>query len=143
MASAPRTLPALLALVLLAAAPPAALARGGDDGGGGGGGGGGRPEVRVAGVCGRGATSRLRLRARDGAIEVEFEVDQNRSGRLWSVVVVHERRVAWRGRARTRAPSGSFSVERRVADFPGSDQVMARAVGPGGSTCQATASLPG
>src|SRR5437870_3946392 len=92
----------VLALTVLAAAPSAAQARGG--GGGGGGGGGDRPQVRVAGVCGHGARSSLRLRSRDGAIEAEFEIDQNRSGRLWSVVFVHERRVEWRGRARTAAP---------------------------------------
>jgi hypothetical protein len=130
----PRLL-AVLALASLAGAPQAAQARGGD--------GGERPEVRVAGACGHGARSRLRLRARDGAIEMEFEVDENRAGRLWRVVVVHERRVAWRGRARTGRSSGSFSVERRIADYAGSDQVMARAVGPRGITCQATATLPG
>ncbi len=131
-----------LVLSLLAVAPTAAQARGGGDGGGGGGGG-DRPEVRAAGVCGRGATSRLKLRARDGAIDVEFEVDQNRAGRLWRVVVVHEGRVQWRGRARTTAPSGSFAVHRRIADYAGADQVMARAVGPRGMTCQATALLAG
>ena len=130
----------VLALTVLAAAPSAAQARGG---GGGGGGGGDRPEVRVAGVCGHGARSSLKLKSRDGAIQAEFEVDQNRNGRLWQVVFVHERRVEWRGRARTAAPSGSFSVERSLADFAGSDQVMARAVGPGGITCQATTTLPG
>lgn len=139
MPATSRTLLPALALTLLAAVPSAAQARDGH----GGGGGGGRPEVRVAGVCGHGATSKLRLRARDGAIELEFEVDQNRSGRLWRVVVVHERRVAWRGSARTHAPSGSFSVERTVSDLAGPDQVMARAVGPRGITCQATATLPG
>lgn len=135
----PRTPLLVLALAALAAAPPAAHARGGGDGGGGG----DRPEVRVAGACGHGASSRLKLKARDGSLEVEFEVDQNRSGRLWRVVLVHERRVAWHGRARTTAPSGSFSVERRLPDFTGSDQVMARAVGPGGITCQASTTLPG
>jgi hypothetical protein len=135
----PRRLLPVLALALLAGAPQAAQARGGD----GGGGGGGRPEVRVSGACGRGATSRLRLRARDGAIELEFEVDETRAGRSWRVVVVHEGRVAWRGLAHTGRPSGSFSLERRVADYAGSDQVMARAVGPRGITCQATATLPG
>jgi hypothetical protein len=130
------TLPLALLLALLAlavAGPAAALAKGGGD----------RPEVRVAGVCGHGATSKLKLKARDGAIEAEFEVDSNRSGTVWRVVFVQERRVVYRGRARTHAPSGSWSLEERLADFPGSDQVMARAVGPRGLTCQATAVLPG
>ena len=136
-----RNLPIVLALALLALAvlgPASALARGG---GGGGGGGGGRPEVRVAGSCGRGATSSLKLKARDGGIEAEFEV-HGRAG-LWRVAVVQEQRVAWRGRPRTSSASHSFSVERRLGDYPGPDQVLARAVGPRGITCSATATLPG
>jgi hypothetical protein len=130
-------LPLLVTLALLALAaiaPAGALAKGGH---------GDRPEVRVAGVCGKGATSKLKLKADDGRIEAEFEVDHNRSGTLWRVVFVQERRVVYRGRARTHGSSGSWSIEERLADYPGSDQVMARAVGPRGLTCQATAVLPG
>jgi hypothetical protein len=129
---------ALLALTLLG--PAAAFAKGG--GGGGGGGGDARPEVRVAGACGRGATSTLKLKARDGGIETEFEV-HGRSGAKWRVAIVQEARIVWRGRARTLGASRSFSVERRLADYPGADHVTARAVGPRGITCQATAMLPG
>jgi hypothetical protein len=136
-----RKLPIVLTLALLALAllgPASALARGG---GGGGGGGGTRPEVRVAGSCGRGATSSLKLKARDGRIEAEFEV-HGRTG-LWRVALVQEQRVAWRGKARTGGPSHSFSVERSLSDYPGPDQVLARAVGPHGLTCSATATLAG
>ena len=140
-AALPPTAPSIaLALVLLVAAlagAGSALARGG------GGRGGHRPEVRVAGTCGRGATSKLKLKADDGALEVEFEVDYTRAGTRWSVVIVQERRVAWRGRVRTRGRSGSFSVERRLGDYPGPDEILARAVGPRGITCQATATLAG
>ena len=138
----PLPLPLAIALVLLALvflAPASALAK---DGGGGGGGGGDRPEVRVAGSCGRGASSTLKLKARDGGIEAEFEV-HGRAGSAWSVAFVQERRTVWRGRVRTGGPSHSFSVERRLGDYPGPDQVFARAVGPRGVTCQATATLPG
>jgi hypothetical protein len=135
-----RKLPIVLALALLAltlVGPASALARGG----GGGGGGGSRPEVRVAGACGRGATSSLKLKARDGGIEAEFEV-HGRTG-LWRVALVQEQRVAWRGHMRTSSVSHSFSLERRLGDYPGPDQVLARAVGPRGITCSATATLPG
>jgi hypothetical protein len=136
---------ALLALVVLA--PVSALAKdggGGDGGGGSSGRGGGddRPEVRVAGTCGHGASSTLKLKARDGGIEAEFEV-HGRAGSSWRVVFVQERRTVWRGRARTGGASHSFSVERRLGDYPGPDQVFARAIGPRGMTCQATATLPG
>lgn len=125
---------ALLILCLalaLALAPASALAKGGD----------GRQEVRVAGSCGKGATSKLKLKQRDGSIEAEFEVEHARSGATWRVVLVHERRVVYRGRARTRA--GAFEVGRRLSDLPGADRVTARGVGPRGLTCVAAATLPG
>jgi hypothetical protein len=108
-----------------------ALGRGGDGGG---------DEVRVAGTCGKGARSELRLRAKDGAIRLEFRVDHARSG-AWRVVLVHERRVVWRGRARTH--SGEFRIRRSIPDFAGADQVTARASGPRGVTCEAAAVLQG
>jgi hypothetical protein len=140
-------LAALFAVCLVL--PGAALAKGGggggnDDGGGGGGGGGrpARPEVRVAGACGRGATSKLKLKADDGLMEAEFEV-HGKAGAKWRVTFVQESRIVWRGHARTTGLSHSFSIERRLSDYPGPDQVTARAVGPRGITCQATATLPG
>ena len=78
-------------LALLAGAAPAAARDGEDDDG--------RREARVAGTCAKGASSKLRLRSRDGTISVEFEVKRSRRGERWRVVLVHERRVAWRGSA--------------------------------------------
>jgi hypothetical protein len=142
-----RRTPLTLALALLAlavVAPGTALARGGDDDDDRGRrGGDDRAEVRVAGACGRGATSKLKLKADDGRIEAEFEVDQNRSGAKWRVVFVQERRVVYRGTERTSGRSGSWSAEERLDDLPGADEVVARAVGPRGLTCQAHAILPG
>jgi hypothetical protein len=143
-----RRIAIVAALLALAVSPSSALARGGaDDGGGGGGGGGGhggRPVVQASGSCGRGASSHIRLKADDGLIEVEFEMEHSRRlGARWSLVLVHERRVDWRGRARAHRPSGSFSVTRRVRDLVGADHVLVRAVGPRGITCSAAATLPG
>src|SRR3954467_849820 len=128
---------AILLLALLVLGPASALAKGG-----GGGGGGSGPEVRVGGSCGRGATSTLKLKARDGGIEAEFEV-HGRAGSSWSVVFVQGRRTVGRGRARAASASHSFSVERRLGDYPGPDQVFVRAIGPRGVTRQAAATLPG
>ena len=122
---------ALLALVVLG--PASALARGG---------GGNRPEVRASGTCGRGASSNIKIKGRDGGLEVEFEV-HSRRGQRWRVVLVHERRLAARGHARTRGRSSSFSFERRMRDFGGPDFVLGRAYGPRGLTCVASAVLPG
>jgi hypothetical protein len=119
---------AVLVTLVLALVPAAALARDGDD-------------VRVRGSCGRGAASELRLKADHGAIRVEFRLDADR-GRRWSVVLVHERRVVWRGRARTRS-GGGFRLRRSVPDFGGADRVTVRASGPRGNTCSATGVLTG
>jgi hypothetical protein len=108
-----------------------------------GGGGGYDDDVRVRGTCGSGADSELRLRDRGSSIRVRFDVDGRRAGEVWRVVFVHERRVAWRGSARTSGASRSFSVRRSVPDFDGADQVTARASGPGGNTCEATGVLKG
>jgi hypothetical protein len=120
-------IPVLVLLVLLAslaAVPAVALAKDG------------RPEVRTSVSCGGGVTAELRLRAQDGVIRARFQVGRSRAG-IWHIVVVHERRVAWRGSARS-----SFEVERSLADFPGSDTVTARATGPRGVVCQAVGVLP-
>lgn len=127
----PLALPMLL-LALALGAPATAGARGG-----------GGDDARVNGACGGSATSELRLKADDGEIEVELRVRSGRSGQRWSVALVHERRVAWRGRARTSGSSGSFRIRRSLPDFDGADQVTARASGPRGITCQATAVLAG
>jgi hypothetical protein len=46
-------------------------------------------------------------------------------------------RLVVRTRARTKAPSGSFSVERRIGDPAGSDRITARATSPSGEVCTA------
>jgi hypothetical protein len=120
------------AIAAIAITPAAASARhGGDDRG-----------VRATGSCGAGATSKLKLKKDDGAIEVEFEVDQNRVGKRWRVTLVRDGKVVFRGHRTTHAPSGSFSLERRIRNLAGADRVTARGAGPGGLTCTATATLP-
>jgi hypothetical protein len=122
---------ACAAALALLAIPAPALARGGGDDG--------RREARVAGRCTGGATSQLRLRSRDGEIRVEFEVRRSRGGERWRVVLIHERRVAWRGTVRAARSGGSFRVRRSMRDYDGSDRVTARASGPRGLTCEASA----
>jgi hypothetical protein len=85
----------------------------------------------------------LQLKADDGAIEVEWEVDRNRTGESWRVTLARSGRVLHRATVRTGGRSGSFSFERRISDLAGADRVTARAVGPRGVTCTATATLPG
>jgi hypothetical protein len=122
---------ALAALLLALAVPSAAAARGG-----------GGDDVRVSGSCGRGASAELRVRAHHGAIEVEYRVRRGRGGERWSVALVHERRVVWRGRATTSGGDG-FRIRRTLPDYAGADEITARASGPRGLTCTATGVLHG
>jgi hypothetical protein len=130
--------PTAAALALAVAGTSPALARGGRDGGGER----GRSEIRVVGSCGKGATSKLKLKARDGRIEAEFEVHHGRAGSTWRVTIVHERQVEYRGRRRIAGPRRSFEVDRRMPDYSGADGVTARATGPRGIVCVASAMLP-
>jgi len=120
----------LAAIAALALAPAAASAKHGGDRG-----------VRVAGSCDHGVTSKLKLKNDDGVIEVEFEVDQNRVGRTWNVKLKRDGSVFWRGQRTTQAPSGSFSVQRRLANGPGSDHVVGKAISPSGQVCRASLTI--
>src|SRR4051794_41363985 len=85
-------------LALIAAAPPDALAHAGGD----------RRETRVAGVCGRGAAAKLKLKADDGAIEAEFEVRHNHPRTSWRGAGVPEHRGGWGGGGGPPAPPRPF-----------------------------------
>jgi hypothetical protein len=100
-----------------------------------------RGDVRVAGTCSKASTSKLKLSEEDGRIEVEFEVDQNRNGVRWTVVLRHNGlRVARLVRV-TRPPSGSFEARVLAADRAGSDVISARGTSPSGEVCAARATF--
>ena len=118
---------ALLVAAVAATAAPAAVAKRGD--------------VRVAGSCTKASTSKLKLSEEDGRIEVEFEVDQNRNGVRWNVVLLQNgRRVAQMTRV-TRGPSGSFEARVLATNRPGTDTFRARATSPSNEVCTAQASF--
>lgn len=155
MLTRPRTLALTLALAATAAVPSAALARhGADDPPGddhgrhaepgddhGGGGGGGNRGTRVAGTCDGGSTAKLKVKPDDGRLEVELEVDQNRNGVTWTVRVRRDGALVIRRNATTHAPSGSFSVEKKVANPAGRDHIAARATSPSGEVCTASLTI--
>jgi hypothetical protein len=91
--------------------PGAASASGGDD-------------VRSKGDCSGNSTSKIKAKTDDGRIEVEFEVDQNKNGEKWQVRLKDNGDVAFRGTATTKAPSGSFSLERRIDNLAGQDSIV-------------------
>lgn len=110
----------------------------GDDSSGGGGGGGG---VRVNGTCTRSSTAKLKLSTENGRIEVEWEVDQNRSGVAWAWRLARGGRTLVSGTATTRRPSGSFTVRRLVSNRAGRDTITATARRGTRESCRASATL--
>ena len=98
-------------------------------------------DVLVRGTCTKASASKLKLSEEDGRIEVEFEVDQNRIGVRWVVVLRRPSTVLVRTTRVTRAPSGSFELRRVVADLAGRDRITARATSPSGEVCRATAAF--
>ncbi|CAN5193581.1 hypothetical protein BH20ACT16_BH20ACT16_09150 [soil metagenome] len=140
-----------LALAVSAIAPAVAIAKNGADDGPGddrGGqragstsGGGADRAKRVAGSCTGNATAKIKAKHDDGRIEAEFEVDQNRNGVAWSVTIRRNGVRVVSTTATTRAPSGSFSVERRIANGSGADKITARATSPSGQVCTASVTI--
>ena len=98
--------------------------------------------MREAGTCSDASTSKIKVKEDDGRLEVEFEVDQNRNGETWKVKFKNGSDVVFKGTARTKAPSGSFSLERKVDNLAGKDAITA--VGKdksSGERCVAKATL--
>jgi hypothetical protein len=106
---------------------PAALAKGGRD----------HRDVRVQGVCTQRSTSELKLSSEDGALEVEFEVDQNRNRVPWKVTLRRNGHRVASLSATTHAPSGSFEIRRVIAGRLGADRISAVATRASGETCTA------
>ena len=97
--------------------------------------------VRAAGECTGDATSKLKVKRDRGRLKAEFEVDQNVAGVRWDVSLSRNGTVAVRTTRTTRAPSGSFSVERRLTNGAGPDTVSARAESPDGEVCTASVTI--
>lgn len=94
-------------------------------------------DVIRRGDCSGNSTWKLKAGQRDGRIEVEFEVDQNRVGRTWRVRLADNGDVFWRGTRTTQAPSGSFSVDRTTTNLPGTDRIVGVARNPNsGEVCR-------
>jgi hypothetical protein len=113
-------LTALVALLVGAAPSP------GKDGDG---------RVARSGDCSGTSNWKLKAKPDDGRLEVEFEVDQNRNGVEWKVKLRRNGKTLVSTTRRTQAPSGSFSLERRIGDPAGTDKISAVATRDG-ETCR-------
>ena len=103
---------------------------------------GGGTKVVSRGTCTKLSTSKLAVQHEDGRIETEFEVDSNRVGQRWNVVIKDNGVIVFSGSRTTQAPSGSFEVRRLIANRAGTDAIVASAKNPtSGESCVARASI--
>ncbi len=111
------TAAALSTALLVAGAPLAtpAAAKGGND-----------DRIIRTGSCSGSADWKLKAKSDDGRLEVEWEVDSNRSGQTWRVRVRDNGVLVVKTRATTGGASGSFSVERLIGNRAGGDSIVAR-----------------
>ena len=114
--TAKASLLATVALLAVPAVATSAQAKGGD-------------AVRNSVTCATG-TIKVKAKVDDGMLEVEGEVDTNRVGQTWNWGIMRNGTVVAQGSKVTAAPSGSFSVSRRIANPAGKDTIMFRAVRP-------------
>jgi uncharacterized low-complexity protein len=96
---------------------------------------------RASGRCTADSSAKLKVKRSDGKLETEFEVDQNRNGVRWTVRIRRNGKSVVKTSATTKAPSGSFSVERRIGDPAGSDRIAAKATSPSGEVCTAAVTI--
>jgi hypothetical protein len=121
-------LAALVAAVALIAAAPAVAS---DD-----------DDIIRRGSCSGSADWKVKLDFDDGRIETEFEVDQNRNGQRWRVVLKRDGNRFFKGVRTTHGPSGSFEVERKTRNPAGSDRIKARSVNlKSGEVCEGAARI--
>jgi hypothetical protein len=123
----------LLTVVLVGSGTSVARADGGHD-----------HEQRVTGSCSSATDSTLKVKRDDGRLEVELEIDANRTGQQWRVTMSDGRHRFFSGTRVTSGRSGSFEVERHVADRAGADRITAVAHNPRtGERCRAALTYAG
>lgn len=101
------------AATLLIGVVPSAMAKDGD--------------VIRSGNCSGRADWKLKVGPDNGRLEVEGEIDSNRSGQLWRWRLKHDGVVIATGTRRTGGASGSFTVRRLTPNRSGTDTIVFRA----------------
>jgi hypothetical protein len=115
-----------LALLLMSAllVVPAAFAKDGDG------------RVEHSGDCSGRSNWNLKAKPDNGRLEVEFEVDQNKNGVQWHVVLKQNGEKVREANRVTQAPSGSFSYEKRLPNPAGTDKIVGVATRANGERCR-------
>ena len=137
-------IPAALAVVAVALAVPAPGAASDDEEG----------NVSVTRVSCMGGTAELRLEAEDddesedsgiamrpAGIAVELRVTVRRPVVFWRLVLLHERRLVYRGTRRSSGSGYSLRYARRVPEWLGRQTVVARLATFSGRTCRLAATI--
>jgi hypothetical protein len=99
-------------------------------------------DVVRSGSCSSGTHWKLKAKPDDGRIEVEAEIDSNRVGQTWHWKIRHNGSVSAKGKSRTKPPSGSFEIHRRMADLWHDDTFKLQATNrKSGEVCRGTVRL--
>ena len=98
-------------------------------------------DVRRAGTCTASSKLSVRLRADGKTIRVELEIETRQRGTAWSVILLRERRIAFRGVIRAREGSREVRLRRTLDDWFGRDSIVIRASGPRAETCRVSAAV--
>jgi hypothetical protein len=96
-------------------------------------------EVRKAGTCTASSTMTIRLWPDEDEIRVELQIRSRRKGSAWNVILLHERRTAFRGVIRSRGDT--VRLRRTIANWFGRDSIVVRASGPRLETCRVSAAV--
>ena len=96
-------------------------------------------EVRKTGTCTASSRMTIRLRPDDDRIRVELEIRTRQQGSAWNVILLHERRMAFRGVVRSRGDT--VRLRRSIADWFGRDSIVVRASGPRLESCRVSAAI--
>ena len=74
-------------------------------------------------------------------IRVELEIEGRQRGAAWNVILLRERRIAFRGVIRAREGSREVRLRRTLDDWFGRDSIVIRASGPRAETCRVSAAI--
>ena len=91
-------------------------------------GGGGGDFTQNTGACSMGSTWIAKTKAHLNQVELEFSVETQRAGQMWSVRVTDNGVLLFDGNRTTNVRSRSFSVRRLTDNRAGADRFRARAV---------------
>jgi hypothetical protein len=97
-------------------------------------------DVRKTGTCTAASTITIRLRPDDDEIRVELEIRSRKPGAAWNVILLHERRIAFRGVVRSGG-GRTARLRRTVGNWYGRDSIVVRASGSRLETCRVSVAV--